>query len=56
MEKSCTHCNIENNIEDFYKKYTERKNRNRERSLKRYNEKKEKISKQLKMYYEKNRY
>ena len=41
--KSCTHCNIEKNIEDFYNKYTKCKISNSERSLKRYYENKEKL-------------
>ena len=53
--KICTRCNIEKSIEDFHNKYTECKICNRNRSLKRYHENKDKISNQRKLYYEKNR-
>ena len=48
----CTICNIEKNINNVYKKYSEC---NRTRGLKRYYENKEKISSQQKNYYEKSR-
>ena len=51
--KISTKCTIEKHIKDFCKKYTECKNCNRVRSLKRYYEKKDKISIQRKIYYEK---
>ena len=51
----CTICNIKKNINDFYKKYTEFIDCHRARGLKRYYENKDKISKQQKIYYEKNR-
>ena len=50
----CTICNIEKHINNFYKKYTECTDCNRARGLKRYYENKDKISKQQKIYYEKN--
>ena len=53
--KMCTICNIEKHINNFYKKYTECIDCNRARGLKRYYENKDKISKQQKIYYEKNR-
>ena len=51
----CTICNIEKDINNFYKKYSECRDCNRTRGLKRYYENKEKISNQQKIYYEKNR-
>ena len=51
----CTICSIEKHINNFYKKYTECIDCNRARGLKRYYENKDKISKQQKIYYEKNR-
>ena len=53
--KICTQCNIEKDINNFYKKYTECIDCNRARGLKRYYENKDKISNQQKIYYEKNR-
>ena len=53
--KMCTICNIEKDTNKFYKKYTECIDCNRARGLKRYYENKDKISKQQKIYYEKNR-
>ena len=53
--KICSMCNIEIHIDNFYKKYTEFKDCNRTRGLKRYYEDKDKISNQQKIYYEKNR-
>ena len=53
--KMCTICNIEKDIKNFYKKYTECIDCNRARGLKRYYENKHKISMQQKAYYEKNR-
>ena len=53
--KTCTMCNIEKQIKNFYKNYTECKNCNRARCLKSYYENKHKISNQQKIYYEKNR-
>ena len=43
------------NINNFYKKYSERKNCNIKRGIKRYYDNKYKISMQQKIYYEKNR-
>ena len=51
----CTICNIEKDINTFYKKYSECRDCNRARGLKRYHENKDKISNQQKIYYEKNR-
>ena len=53
--KICTQCNIEKDITNFYKKYSECIDCNRARGLKRYYENKDKISNQQKLYYEKNR-
>ena len=53
--KICTQCNIEKDIINFYKKYSECIDCNRARGLKRYYENKDKISNQQKIYYEKNR-
>ena len=53
--KTCTICNIEQHINNFYKKYSECRECNRTRELKRYYENKDKISNQQKIYYEKNR-
>ena len=53
--KTCTICNIEKDITNFYKKYSECIDCNRARGLKRYYENKDKISNQQKAYYEKNR-
>ena len=53
--KMCTNCNIEKHTNNFYKKYTECIDCNCARGLKRYYEKKDKISNQQKIYYEKKR-
>ena len=53
--KTCTICNIEEDINKFYKKYSEWRDCNRATGLKRYYEIIEKISNQQKLYYEKNR-
>ena len=53
--KTCTICNNEKDINNFYKKYSECIDCNRARGLRRYYENKEKISSQQKVYYEKNR-
>ena len=53
--KTCTMCNIEKQINNFYKKYSECRDCNRARGLKRYYENKDKISNQQKVYYKKNR-
>ena len=53
--KTCSMCKIEKHINNFYKKYSECRDCNRARGLKRYYENKEKISNQQKVYYEKNR-
>ena len=52
--KTCTTCKNEKHIKNFYKKYTECKDCNRTRGLKRYHQKKDKTSSQRKIYYEKN--
>ena len=53
--KICTQCNIEKHIIIFYKKYSECKDCNIKRVVKRYYDNKDKISMQQKIYYEKNR-
>ena len=53
--KICVVCNIEKSIDNFYNKYRECKPCNIKRSMKRYNENKDKISTQQKIYYERNR-
>ena len=53
--KTCTVCKIEKQINNFYKKYSECKACNIKRGVKRYYDKKDKISNQQKIYYEKNR-
>ena len=53
--KICVVCNVEKSIDIFYNKYRECKPCNIKRSTKRYNENKDKISDQHKLYYEKNR-
>ena len=53
--KTCTMCNIEKHIDNFYKKYSECKTCNIKRGVKRYFNNKDKISNQQKIYYEKNR-
>ena len=53
--KMCTICNIEKDINNFYKKFSECIDCNRTRGLKRYYENKDKISNQQKICYEKNR-
>ena len=53
--KICTQCNIEKHINIFYKKYSECKNCNIKRGVKRYYDNKYKISMQQKIYYGKNR-
>ena len=51
--KTCTMCNMEKHINNFYKTYSECKDCNRTRGLKRYYGNKDKISNQQKLYYEK---
>ena len=53
--KICVVCNIEKSIDNFYNNYRECKPCNIERSTKRYNENKDKISNQHKIFHEKNR-
>ena len=53
--KTCTLCNIEKDINKFYKRHSECKNCNRTRGLTRYYENKDKITNQQKIYCEKNR-
>ena len=50
--KTCTMCNIEKHINNFYKKYSECRDCNRTRGLKRYYENKVKIPNQQKIYFE----
>ena len=52
--KTCSMCNTEKHIKNFYKKYSECKDCNRARGLERYFDNKDKISNQQKIYYEKN--
>ena len=52
--KVCVVCNIEKSIDSFYNKYRECKQCNIKRSMKRYNENKDRLSNQRKLYYEKN--
>ena len=51
--KRCTIYNIEKHINNFYKRYSECRDCNRARGLKRDYEIKDKISNQQKIYYEK---
>ena len=53
--KVCAVRNIEKGIDNFYNKYTECKQCNIQRSMKRYYENKNKLSNQRKLYYEENR-
>ena len=53
--KICTVCKIEKHINNFYRKYSECKDCNIKRGVKRYYSNKDKISIQQKIYYEKNR-
>ena len=53
--KTCTVCKIEKHINNFYKKYTECKDCNIKRSVKRYVDNKGKISIHQKVNYVKNR-
>ena len=53
--KICTQCNIERLNNNFYKKYSERKDCNIKRGVKRYYDNRDKISMQHKIYYEKKR-
>ena len=49
---SCTQCNIEKHINNFYKKLSECKDCNIKRGVKRYFDNKDKISIQQKLYFE----
>ena len=51
--KICTICNIEKQINNFWRKYSGRKDCKSRRGLKRYYDNKDKISNQRKLYYEK---
>ena len=51
--KVCVVCNIEKSIDNFYNKYRECKQCNLQRSMNCYYEKKDKLSNQRKLYYEK---
>ena len=53
--KTCSMCKIEKHINNFYKKFSECEDCHRKRGLKRYYEKKDKISNQPNIYYEKKR-
>ena len=54
-DKTCTMCNMEKHINNFYKTYSECKDCNCTRGLKFYYKNKDKISNQQKLSYEKNR-
>ena len=51
--KICVVCNIEKSIDEYYNKYRECKQCIIKRSIRRYNENKDKLSNQRKLYYEK---
>ena len=53
--KVCVVCNTEKSIDNFYNKYRKCKPCNIKRSMTSYNDNKEKISNQRKLYYEKNK-
>ena len=53
--KVCVVCNIEKSNDNYYNKYRECKQCNIKRSMKRYNENKDRLSNQRKLYYEKKR-
>ena len=53
--KTCTVCNVEKHINNFYKKYSECKDYNIKRSVKRCYTNKDQKSIQQKIYWEKNR-
>ena len=53
--KICVVCNIEKSIDNYYNKHRECKPCNIKRSRKRYNENKDKLSNQRKLYHERNR-
>ena len=53
--KTCSMCNKEKHINNVHKRYSQCRDCNRTRGLKRYYENKDKISNQQKIYYEKNR-
>ena len=53
--KICTVCKIEKHMNKFFKRYSECKNCNIKRGVKRCYENKDKIPNQQKIYYEKNR-
>ena len=48
--KICVVCNTEKSIDNFYNKYTECKQFNNKRSLKRYSENKDNLTNQRKKY------
>ena len=54
-DKTCTVCNIEQHMNNFYKKYSKCKDCNIKRGVKRYFDNKDEISFQQNKYYEKNR-
>ena len=54
--RTCTMCNVEKHINNFVKRFSECRDCNRTRGLKRYYDNKDKISFQQKSLYEQNRY
>ena len=52
-DKTCTVCNIEEHIINFYKKFSECKDCNSKRGVNRYYDNKDKTSIQQKLFYEK---
>ena len=53
--KVCVVCNTEKSTDNFYNKYRECKQCNIQRSMKRYYENKDKLTKQRELYYANNR-
>ena len=53
--KTCTVCNIEKRINNFYKRYSECKDCNIKRGVRRYLGNEDKISIQQKLYFERNK-
>ena len=51
--KICVICNTEKSFDNFYNKYRECKQCNNKRSMKRYHENRDKLSRPRKLYYKK---